>query len=590
MEKKECDITTPFTGIENMESIDFLKECTCVNCVDYDLEANFCKKRNELVKQRQTCSLFVKKDKVDSEIMPVGLLKLDNYIDNVKQFKKFQPFFFDKIGVFWFWRNNKWEIVDDIDVMNSIDKSLNFAGQTVSRGIKGNYLEAMKRVGRSSTPQDAPKRWIQFNEKAFSLRSGKTYDVTHAFFFTNPIPWDLGKSTDTPTMDKLFKEWVGEEYVQTLYEIIAYCCYRDYPIHIVFCLVGAGRNGKTQFQKLIQKFLGKDNVCSTELDLLLESRFEAIKLFKKLACSLGETNFGVMNKTSLLKRLVGQDLIGFEFKQKQPFDDYNYAKILINSNSLPTSTDTSDGFYRRWLIVDFPNEFNEGKDIIETIPIEEYNNLALKITEIIPKLIKKGKFDKQGTIKERKHKYIMASNPLPIFIDKHCIKDFSKFTRWSEFFTAYVQYLKNNKRRRVSMSELRNGLAEEGFEVRRTSKKIVDHFETDRWIEGLELKTEENDKNYDNYDNYDLLSTSFTPQENQVEKGVQLSQLSQKPHDDLYTMMKNLADDNNNVFFIQKLYTKCAGKISRDFIDDEIEKMKKEGVIYEPKPDYISLL
>jgi putative DNA primase/helicase len=72
---------------------------------------------------------------------------------------------------------------------------------------------------------------------------------------------------------------------------------------------------------------------------------------------LRETNFNLLTSTNLLKRLVGGDLIGFEKKGKDPFDDYNYAKIMINSNSMPMSQDESDGFYRRWLIIDFPNEF-----------------------------------------------------------------------------------------------------------------------------------------------------------------------------------------------------------------------------------------
>ena len=75
---------------------------------------------------------------------------------------------------------------------------------------------------------------------------------------------------------------------------------------------------------------------------------------------MGETNFGVLSKSSILKKLTGGDMIGFEIKGKDPFDDYNYAKIIIASNSLPPSDDTSEGFYRRWNIINFGNKFVEG--------------------------------------------------------------------------------------------------------------------------------------------------------------------------------------------------------------------------------------
>jgi len=273
-------------------------------------------------------------------------IKLDNYIDNVELFWKRKPFFYDDANMFWVWNimDKRYEMADDITMMLLIDSSLGLDGQTVNTRIKSNYMESFKRVGRIHKPKPAPKKWIQFKDQAFSLESSEIYYILPNYFFTNPIPWELGKSEDTPMMDKLITEWVGEDYKETAYEIIAYCCINDYPIHLIFCLVGCGRNGKSKFLGLISKFIGKENICSTELDILLDSRFESFKLYKKLACIMGETNFGVLNKTSLLKKLTGQDLIGFEFKNKKPFDDYNYAKIMISSNSLPTSEDTSEGF------------------------------------------------------------------------------------------------------------------------------------------------------------------------------------------------------------------------------------------------------
>jgi len=52
------------------------------------------------------------------------------------------------------------------------------------------------------------------------------------------------------------------------------------------------------------------NVCSTELDSLISSRFEVTRLHKKLVCLMGETNFGEIRKTSILKKLTGKDIIG----------------------------------------------------------------------------------------------------------------------------------------------------------------------------------------------------------------------------------------------------------------------------------------
>ena len=419
----------------------------------------------------------------------IGVIKIDSYYENVEKYHKIQPFFYDKSKLFWFWnkKSHSWEIVDETDLMNSLDKNLGLLGQTVTTGLKSNYIEAFRRVGRNKHPKDAPKKWIQFKNKAFSLKSGKVYKITHDYFFCNPIPWELGKSDKTPIMDKLFEEWVGKDYVPTLKEIIAYCCYANYPIQTLFCLYGSGRNGKTCFLRLLTKFMGGRNICSTDLDLLVgnrSNRFETFKLYKKLVCLMGETNFGILNSSAILKKLTGGDIIGFEKKGKDPFDEYSYAKVLIASNSLPSSEDTSEGFYRRWLIVEFNNKFKEGKDILETIPQKEYNNLARNVCNILPQLLEKGEFTNQGTIKDRKQKYIMASNPLPFFIENVCVEDPQGFIRYSSFYMVYSKFLARNNRRVVSRKEFSKLLNMEGYENRKTSKDGV----IDYYVEGIRLK------------------------------------------------------------------------------------------------------
>lgn len=420
----------------------------------------------------------------------VKTIDIRNEVENVEFFQKEQPFFYDDTQIFWFWDKEKsrWKIIDEIDIMNLLEGRFMFHGKTIEPRIKSKYLEAFKRIGRKNKPKESPSKWVQFRDRAINIYHGENHKVTPEYFFTNPIPWELGESTDTPKIDKLFEEWVGKEYVETLYEIIAYCCLTDYPIHTIFCLVGSGRNGKSRFIALLAKFLGIENICSTELDTLVSNRFESFKLYRKLLCCMGETNFGILNRTSILKKLCGQDLIGFEKKGKQGFDSVNYAKIMIASNSLPSSEDTSEGFYRRWLIVEFPNIFPEGKDILKSIPDEEYNNLAKKVSEILPKLLERASFKNQGTITERRNKYIMSSNPLPIFLRKCCEICDSKFVSYNHLYTAYIKFLNNHKKRRVKMKEFRSALESEGIWIEKTSKREGEEWKSGLWAMGVDLK------------------------------------------------------------------------------------------------------
>jgi len=490
--------------LKDTEGTDFERACKAL------INANVCNTENEVKLLFHGCSLHP---------MPKVKAKVSfDPLSNVEAFYDDKPFFYDRSRIFWLWDSKecRYEIVDEVDIMNEIEESLGLYGQTIGSKIKAEYLEAFKRIGRKKIPKETPVKWIQFKNKAYSLESGHIYDVTPDYFFTNPIPWELGQSEDTPTLDKLFNEWVGEDYVQDLYEIISYCCYRSYPIQTFICLHGTGRNGKSQYLKVINKFLGISNICSTELDLLAgsnSSRFEVFKLYKKLACMLGETNFGILTTTSILKKLVGGDVIGFEKKGKDPFDDYNYAKVIIASNSLPSSEDTSDGYMRRWHIINFPNEFSEGKDIISTIPEIEYRNLAKKITKILPELIKAGAFKNQGTIDVRKHNYMMASNPLPIFLKDYCEKNPDYFESYNKLYTEYVKYLIHHKKRKVKVKEFKGVLENEGFYVEKTALKINNEWKSGYYVIGLRLVL-------DILDNFHLFPTQ-NPIGELIGKGVQ---------------------------------------------------------------------
>ena len=384
-----------------------------------------------------------------------------------KQFLDYNPIYFDRANMWWMWDHSlkMWQLTDEIDILNDINKAANNIN-TINSKEKTEILEAIKQEGRMRAPIIPPKTWVQFKDTIFDIKTGELFEASPRYFITNPIPHAIGKSEDTPMMDKLFTEWVGEKYVKTLYQILAYCCIPDYPIHRIFCFIGSGANGKSQFLKLHRNFIGGINCCSTELDTLINSRFEKTRLFKKLVCQMGETNFNEMSQTSLLKKLSGGDLIGFEFKRKNPFEAENYAKILIATNTLPSTTDKTLGFYRRWLIVDFPNTFDESNgSVISYIPPGEYRNLAKKSLRLLRELLTTNKFHEEGTIDERATKYEERSNPFEKFWKEGIKEDFDGFIFKFEFKKEFDDWCKTHGFRKLSDREIKSKMNEKNIET-----------------------------------------------------------------------------------------------------------------------------
>lgn len=410
--------------------------------------------------------------------------KLDTF-DIVEALQKKTPIIYDTGKQFWIWskESRMYLHIDEIDVLNALKNTMGIRGGTISPA-KTAYLQAIKMTGRELVVKPPKNTWIAFSDGVMDIETGERFDATKEYFFTNTIPHKIGESEDTPTIDRLFVEWVGEENIMMLYEIIAYCLYNHYPIHRAFLLFGSGRNGKGQFINMTGELLGGKNITSSSLELLLSSRFESTKLYQKKACFMGETNYGAMNKTNTFKLLVGDDFIGGEFKGGKHFDFKNHAKLIIATNSIPPSDDKTEGFGSKWVIVDFPNKFEKGIPIIDTIPEEEYDNLCRKSVRILRDLLKRGAFTGEGDTTARTERYEEKSNPIQKFIDMHCTMQGDSMVPLWRFFEHYDDYQKENRLRNLSKTAVSKWLKTHGFDVEK------ENLDGDNWVRiyGLDIK------------------------------------------------------------------------------------------------------
>lgn len=386
--------------------------------------------------------------------------------DIALEIMKSSPCYYDKARNWWLWDSKefRWIRVDETDILNSVEDATDV--NTINSKNKSEMIEALRQASRRNKPKDIKNTWIQFKDTIVDVTTGEKIKASPEYFVTNPIPWPLHPDhfLETPVMDKIFTDWVGEENIKKLYEILSYCLIPDYPLHRIFTLIGSGMNGKSKFLDLLSKFIGEDNCVSTELEDLIKQRFEKTKLHRKLVCLMGETNFNEMANTSMLKKLSGGDLIGFEYKGKDHFDEKNYAKLLIATNNLPTTADKSIGFYRRWMIIDFPNQFSEKKDILADIPDEEYCALALKSTLLLKDLLKERTFHNEGSIEERMNNYESKSDFIGQFIKESTVENLDGYITKSDFKKIFEVWRKENRHREVSDISIGKAMKRAGIE------------------------------------------------------------------------------------------------------------------------------
>ena len=384
----------------------------------------------------------------------------------LENFWEEQPFYYDKSKIFWLWNKEetKWDLSNEVDLCNHIQEILGI--ETIDSKARNELVEGFKQIGRKHKPKDIEKSWVQFKDKIYDIKTGESFESSPEYFSTNPIPWSIGESEETPTMDKLFKEWVGEDYQDTLYEFLAYNISLNKFMQRIFAFCGGGSNGKGTFIKLNYKFLGEENYVSSEIKDLSENRFEAANLYKKLLCVMGEVGHDDLKNTNQLKKLGGEDKISFEFKSKDSFTADNTATCVCLTNSLPITPDKSLGFYRKWLIIDFPNQFKQiNENIIDKIPDVEFNNLAKKCLRILKELYENPKFTNEGDFEERTKRYEERSNPILNFVDENYEEIEGSNIILRDFANNCNEYLKKKHLKILTAKQIGRILRNDGFLV-----------------------------------------------------------------------------------------------------------------------------
>ncbi len=517
----------------------------------------------------------------------MGLNSFTDFPEIARNFIRVQPIYFDNSRIWWIWNliEYKWEMIDEIDLMIHIDNELKNS-MTVKANIKSEIIESLKREGRKNRPKKTPPTLIQFQNELVDIVTGDRFKASPNYFVTNPIPHKLGTIESVEKIEKLFEEWVGKENVIVLYEIMAYCLLSDYPIHRIFCFVGSGLNGKGTYMKLLKRFIGLSNTTSTDLDVLMSNRFESAKLYKKLVCLMGETNFSEMRKTSLIKKLCGEDLIGFEFKNKDPFDDHNYAKLIISTNSLPMTSDKTIGFYRRWYLIDFPRQFSEKEDVLVNITEEDMEALALKCLNILKELYIRREFTNEGSIEERQKRYEFKSNPMEKFLEQEVEQDSCGIIFKYEFRDRFMVWLKQHNFRIWSEHEIGSEMKKRYDEGRREAEDEKRYF---AWLGVSWKKTNENliQKTIENSCVKDVKDVNLvlTPPCIRENSDLDIGRHPRQPYHDTFL-------NDTSILNICKNEISTTEIVSHFGINHEIEiieklsYLRKKGEIINPKPDF----
>jgi putative DNA primase/helicase len=166
-----------------------------------------------------------------------------------------------------------------------------------------------------------------------------------------------------------------------------------------------------------------------------------------------ELSNSTIQDSAILKKLTGNQPIRIERKNQRAYDTILHAKLFFSANKIPQTTDDSDAYYRRNIVVSFPNTFEgdtaDPNQLAKLTTDEEISGIFNVLMDALRDILLKnnGIFINEKTIQTRKEKYEMAADPIGSFIEHAVAKDSDESDKTPKdlLYNIYKRYCKENK-------------------------------------------------------------------------------------------------------------------------------------------------
>lgn len=287
-----------------------------------------------------------------------------------------------------------------------------------------------------------PQYKVNFENGAYNLQTGELEEHDPENYFTQKIPWEYDPHAVCPAINDFVHEITHTDAdAETLMEAAGYTMMPSIPISKAFILVGEGGNGKTMFLELLKELLGRENYKEEDLQQLEETRFGTQSLYQKLALFSDDLPSKGLKTAGTFKSLVGGGEVRAEYKGGAHFQFKNYATPIFACNDIPETQDNSDGFFRRWMIVNFPYKFKDNPSSQDEYQKEKKPENELKMELLdddeikgfineaivhIESVLDDGKFTHDLDVEEIRKQWNAYSDPVNEFIEKYVEQGITK--------------------------------------------------------------------------------------------------------------------------------------------------------------------
>ncbi|WP_010648834.1 DNA primase family protein [Oceanobacillus massiliensis] len=315
---------------------------------------------------------------------------------------------------------------------------------------KSNYeaevSKALQREAPTVDEMNTKRDFINVRNGMLNLSTFRLEAHSPDFLSTVQIPIDYDSNAQAPKFLDFMNDITvnDEELIGVHQELIGYWLTGDTKAEKAVYYYGSGANGKSVLASIITELVGPQNVSSVPLSKFNDQFGMESMIGKSLNISAENEMGGKALKTENFKAIVSGDNITINIKYRPAISYRPYCRLVFLVNNLPDSSDVTEGYFRKLIIVPFSRTFKKDErdvdlkdELLKELPgILNWAILGLKRLRS-----NNYQFSACKAIEETERAYFDEQNPVREFFHSHVVQEVGSRTKQSDFYNMYSQWL-----------------------------------------------------------------------------------------------------------------------------------------------------
>lgn len=375
----------------------------------------------------------------------------------LEQIEKYGELRFDQ-GQFWQWGGSCFQAIDAKSLYKTVVEAAEDAGAMPLVRRHSDYSAVVQVLEHLCT-----KPIVEAQTSGINFANGfvgedlvvTDHDPKFGATFTLPFEYDRDSAARCPRfMGFLANCWGHEpdfaDRVAALQEMFAVTLFKIAPVYQrAFLLYGRAGTGKTVLLKILRSLLPPDAIAQLGPQSWGE-KFHLVDLIGKAANIVGELPENGMVPGNIFKQVVEGSPCRDSFKNKDGFSFIPMCSHWFASNYLPVSRDSTRGFTRRWLILDFNKpvaDQDKVENLAEIIVGDEREGIAAWALEGLRRVLDKRGYTIPACHESRLTQMRRINNSVQAFLeDAVGIERGEGQMKVQKLYDTYVEHLRAYRR------------------------------------------------------------------------------------------------------------------------------------------------